>query len=229
MIRILTRRIVGQFPRVKSSYNPSLRNLSGPRHFLCAHIHTNLHLHPTPTLHHIIIALMPSTNKFRFNNYCVCGNQDCFLVQTQFCQLVSPPTTGDDDKQPPTPTDVWCHPRPLSIKFNPTESNYRSWLFILCICHHIPRFKVVFLAFVSEFFQDNPLPMTSRTTTRDWYINWIHFPRGLLENRSTHKILQNQTLMSPAVAKRLSRHDDNKSRMLEHVNTVSFLDKFGRC
>ncbi len=171
---------------------------------------------------------MSGTNKFRYNNYCVCGNQECFRVQTQLCELVTPATSkGDDDTndqpQPPT-TDVWCHPSPLSILFNPTETNYQSWLFILSVCHHIPRFKDLFIAYVTDIFKDAS-SLGSKTKTKQWYINRIHFPRGLLENRATYNILQNVSLMSPSVAKRLANHDGDKPRTLEYVNTVAFLDK----
>ena len=158
--------------------------------------------------------------KINFNLYCICGNQDCFSVQTQLCQFVT--TAGNDAKG--ATTDVWCEPRPISIRFSPLDSTYKTWLYLLSCCHHIRGFKETFIAAAVAGLSSG----APTTSTSNWFINRIHFPRALLENRSTQKIFQNQTLMSAAVTDYLKGFDDGKDRMMEPVNTVEFLEKLAK-
>ena len=147
-------------------------------------------------------------------------------MQTQLCELVTPATTVGDEPSVSTATDVWCQPRPVSIYFQPTESKYQTWLLLLSLCHHIKGFQKEFLSVLADF--DTPPSLGGRTVVKQWFINRIHFPRALLENRSTHEISQNATLMCAAVTKRLMKHDGKKTRMMEHVNTVEFLENLGK-
>jgi hypothetical protein len=73
-------------------------------------------------------------------------------------------------------------------------------------------------------FDDVVAPMKN---SRQWFINRIHFPCSLLENQCTHKIHSNQLLLPAAVARHLSASEDNKTRMVEYVNTKAFLEGFG--
>jgi hypothetical protein len=147
-----------------------------------------------------------------------------FTVQTQLCELaLTPPSsTAGASEPPPTISDVWCQSLPIKITFNPHTSTYKNWLLVLSICHHIPAFTNKFLAMTK--FDDMVSPMKN---SRQWFINRIHFPHSLLENWSTHKIHRNQWLLPAAVAHHLSASDNNKTRMVEYVNTVPFLEGFG--
>ncbi len=139
---------------------------------------------------------MSSANKFRFNNQCVCRKQQCFFVQTQLCELVTPSTTVGDEPPVSDVTDVWCQPRPVSIYFQPAEAKYQTWLLLLSLCHHIKGFTEEFLSVLADF--DAPPSLGGRTAAKQWFVNRIHFLRALLENRSTHLISQNTTLMGAA-------------------------------
>jgi hypothetical protein len=116
--------------------------------------------------------------KFYHNKLCVCGNEECFMVQTQLCELALPPPSSTAGASEPPMT------------FNPHTSTYQNWLLVLSICHHIPAFSDKFLAMTK--FDDVVAPMKN---SRQWFINRIHFPRSLLENWSTHKIHRNQSLL----------------------------------
>jgi hypothetical protein len=146
------------------------------------------------------------------------------MVQTQLCELaLMPPSSTAGASEPPTTiSDVWCQSLPIKITFNPHTSTYQNWLLVLSICHHIPAFTDKFLAMTK--FDDVVAPMKN---SRQWFINRIHFPRSLLENRSTHKIHRNQLLLPAAVAHHLSTYNDNKTCMVEYVNTMPFLEGFG--
>jgi len=123
-------------------------------------------------------------------------------------------------------TDVWCQPRPVSIYFQPAEAKYQTWLLLLSLCHHIKGFTEEFLSVLADF--DAPPSLGGRTAAKQWFVNRIHFLRALLENRSTHLISQNTTLMGAAVVNRLTKHDGGNKRMSEHVNTVEFLENLGK-
>ena len=219
-------------PRVKFSYTPHLMTDSKLRaNFLYQnHLHRHLpsHFHPTSSDHHIPIPNMSTANKFRFNKQCVCGKKECFLVQTQLCELVSLATTGDaGGAANPAATDVWCQPRPFSIFFHPIKSNYRTWLLLLSVVHHVPGFITKFLDAITEF--DTKTSMVGgRTKPKQFFINRIHFPRALLQNREHFGLSQNQTLMPAPLANHLADLDDNKKRMVERVNTVAYLGKLAK-
>ena len=114
--------------------------------------HTNAHnrIHSTTnTVRHITT---PHIMTFSFNQLCVHGKEECSLVQTELCELArTPPTTAAaDNESPSTVADVWCQPTPFKITFNPHTSNYKGWLLVLSLCHHIPAFKKQFLS-MTEF------------------------------------------------------------------------------
>ena len=165
--------------------------------------------------------------KFSFNDLCVCGKQQCFSVQTQLCELATQQITtagADGAESPPVIADVWCQPRPIKITFNPHTSKYKNWLLVLSLCHHIPAFKKKFLS-TTEFES----PFNPKKNNKQWFINRIHFTRALLENRSDFEILQHQSLLSPHLARHLAEEfDEMNDRMIERVNTVSFLEGFAR-
>jgi len=163
---------------------------------------------------------------FRSNNLCICCKPECFSIQTQLCELAKQQTTpGLADTESPkiTNDDVWCHPRPIKIKFNPNTSNYGTWILILSLCHHYPVFKENFLR-STDFDSDDT------KKRKEWHINRIHFTRALLEHRSDHDITQYQTTLSPSLAQKLASFDDvnKKQRMTEYINTVAFLDGLGQ-
>ena len=116
--------------------------------------------------------------KIIFNLYCICGKQECFLVQTQLCQFVTTPNTTVGNAANGATTDVWCEPRPISIRFSPANSSYKTWLYLLSFCHHIRGFKETFIATISA---GDGISSGAPTSTKNWFINRIHFPHALLE------------------------------------------------
>jgi hypothetical protein len=160
---------------------------------------------------------------FRSSNLCICCKPQCFSIQTQLCELAKQQTTGGVVAAAEYPTilndDVWCHPRPIKIKFNPNTSNYRTWILIVSICHHYPVFQ-------KNFLSSTDFDSVDTKKRKEWHINRIHFTRALLENRSGFKVAQYQAILSPSLAEELASFDDvnKKQRMTEYVNTVAFLD-----
>ena len=160
---------------------------------------------------------------FRSNNLCICCKPECFSIQTQLCELAKQQTSTGVAAAERCPTilndDVWCHPRPIKIKFNPHTSNYRTWILILSICHHFPVFK-------ENFLSSTDFDSVDTKKRKEWHINRIHFTRALLENRSDFEVAQYQAILSPSLAQQLASFDDvnKKQRMTEYVNSVAFLD-----
>ena len=111
--------------------------------------------------------------------------------------------------------DVWCRPSPFTVAFHPEKSKYNSWILFLCLCHHFPSFKDNFIA-------------TAQSKTpkiKQWYINRHHFPRALLENRSTYGVSSLISLLTEAAAERIVELIGNK-RLLSTVNRVSQLKTY---
>jgi hypothetical protein len=52
-------------------------------------------------------------------------------VQTQLCQFVTRPTTTAGTVADAATTNVSCEPRPISIRFSPIISSYRTWMYLL--------------------------------------------------------------------------------------------------
>ena len=122
---------------------------------------------------------------------------------------------------------------PIRIQLDPTKANnYKAWLLLLSLCHHIPEFKEKFISttflpqVVGRRTDDAQEPQPA-PGTKQWFVNRIHFPRALLEHRSTYKISQNLSLLPPAVAKRIAKID-GKGRLIETVNKVSALERFAK-
>ena len=107
----------------------------------------------------------------RFVDCCVCGNKECFLLQSQMIQqqvlhtTATNPTTTDTASPPSTTTatsatspsiDPWCQ-SPYSILFDPQRASYPTWLFVLSVYHHIPEFRQQFLGVVGEEGQPDAL------------------------------------------------------------------------
>jgi hypothetical protein len=110
----------------------------------------------------------------------------------------------------------------VAFQFDPpVKSTYRNWLSILALCRHIRGVKERFL---SEFLQEHE--EQSAGGVQRIYVNRIHFPIALLQNRTTYGLSRFNTLMKPAIALRISRHDDNNLRILEACNTVASLENF---
>ena len=160
-------------------------------------------------------------SKSNFHAYCICGNQQCISVQTQLCELLAPKATGSDKSG--TTGDEWGQPMPIKIEFDPSKANYKAWLLVLSLCHHIPGFKEKFISTTFSNDAQQLLP----TTTKRWFVNRIHFPRALLKNRSTYKIIRNQSLIPPLVAQRIAGKDGYQ-RLIEDVIKVSALENFAR-
>ena len=120
----------------------------------------------------------------RFVNCCVCGNNECFSLQTQmFQQQILHTTTTTITTPAPTTaaacsssstlsSNPWCQPSPYCISFVPQNANYNTWLFVLCVYHHIPNFRQQFLDFV-ENIENEPGGGTKR---QRWYINRHQIP-----------------------------------------------------
>ena len=172
---------------------------------------SNLVSIPLLSTHWLTLTNAKTTMQYRFNKSCVCRNEECFFVQDQLCRFTGESSGGN--------AAVWCKPLPIKIIFDPSKSNYKTWLFLLSICHHIPKFQKTFIATMFSSIKGRK---------KQWFINRIHFPRALLENRATYEVLQNQKLLSPAVANRLTEFDGNKKRIVESVNMVLFLEKLAK-
>ena len=90
-------------------------------------------------------------------------------------------------------TSGWCLVRPFSIFFHPINSNYRTWLLLLSVVHHIPGFITKFLDAFTEF-DTSPSMAGGWTKHKQFFINRIHFPHALLQNWENFGLNQNQTL-----------------------------------
>jgi hypothetical protein len=127
---------------------------------------------------------MPYTTLF---DQCICGKQQCFSVQTQLCEVVASrrPTTknDDDDSKPGQTEDVWGYATPIVFLFDPATAKHSSWIFLLSLCHHIKGFEEV----VKTTFDLSVLD-PSAPKNKKWFINRLHFPRALLENRATYNM-----------------------------------------
>jgi hypothetical protein len=93
--------------------------------------HLPRHLHPTPSDHYITIPNMSSANKFRFNKHCVCRKPECFFVQTQLCELVTPATTEGDE---PSISAASCDRRMVPIKNQWGRLLCSNVFFVLLCC-----------------------------------------------------------------------------------------------
>ena len=144
---------------------------------------------------------------------CVCAKPQCFDVQTALCNHAQKQPSGGGEG---TTVDVWCQ-QPIQVNFEWATASFKSWLFILSLCHHLPEFKALFLS--SALLPTNGKQMI--------VVNRIHFPRAILENRSTFKLKQQTALMKPADAKEIASLDTT-DRIVEKVNTVDFLERFAK-
>jgi hypothetical protein len=130
------------------------------------------------------------------------------------------PTTTTSLSCSTSSSDPWCQSSsPYSILFVPQNANYNTWLFVLCVYHHIPNFRRQFLDTVENLEK----PAGSLAQRQRWYINRLHFPQSLLVYREAKKI-QNIALLSPKTAREIASFDDDSNRLLEDVNKVSRLD-----
>jgi hypothetical protein len=136
----------------------------------------------------------------------VCANPQCFDVQTTLCNYTQNQPSGRGREG--TSVDVWCQ-QPIKVRFDWAAASFKSWLFILSLCHHLPKFKALFLS----------TAFLSTKGKQVFFINRIHFPRAILENRSQ----QPTALMTPSDAKRIASLDAME-RIVETVNTVDSLE-----
>ena len=94
---------------------------------------------------------------------CVCANPQCFDVQTALCkydQNHSHAGCGEG-----TSGNVWCQ-HPIQVNFDWATASFKSWLFILSLCHHLTEFKTTLVSFP-----------TNKKQTMKVIINQIHFPK----------------------------------------------------
>lgn len=101
--------------------------------------------------------------------------------------------------------DVWKEaPFRFVIDGNTT---LKTWLVALSACHHIPSIADKLVA-----------------GERNFTINKLHYPRILLQKRSTYSMARLTTSMSRSLVNKLSQLDENR-RMAEECNTVQAIIK----
>jgi len=164
--------------------------------------------------------------KFRKLDQCICGVTECFSLQTDICQLVRSPTVQDTSVF--LSDHPWCHPTPIQVFFDPSDAKYTTWLLLLSFHHHLPGFQEKFVSFVQDALDIKKSSTPPKKTNPAFFVNRIHFTHALLENRSTFGILQNVSTFSAAVAQQLADLDHKKTRMIENVNTVGYIDRYAR-
>ena len=88
---------------------------------------------------------------------CVCENPQCLDVQTALCNYDQNQSHGCGEG---TSSDVWCQ-HPIQVNFDWATASFKSWLFILSLCHHLTAFKKRFLS-TNERRTSEPLENDSK-------------------------------------------------------------------
>jgi hypothetical protein len=76
-------------------------------------------------------------------------------VQTDLLEVLSQQQQQQDQQETKgnTTVDVWGLTNPIQIGFVVTKANYSTWLFLLCLCHHIPSFEQIIFTTTHSYQQ----------------------------------------------------------------------------